>query len=122
MHSQNSREPGICLDDNLRLFAGIRVFPVGLGASKRAELRSRAAFAAQRTIESLKLAPWEELAEGETATETDGFGVTTRISQPHLEHLTDPTRLKQVEVTVRWTQEARSHHLALITYLRRGTP
>ncbi|HLD78326.1 MAG TPA: hypothetical protein VJB16_04835, partial [archaeon] len=48
------------------LFAGIRVFPVGLGASKRAELRRRAAFAAQRTIESLKLAPWAELAEGET--------------------------------------------------------
>jgi hypothetical protein len=103
---------------SIGLFAGIRVFPVGLGASKRAELRSRATFAAQRTIESLKLTPWEDLAEGETTAETDGFGVTTRIRQPDLEGLVDPTRLKVVDVTVQWTQDGRSRGLTFITYLR----
>src|SRR3989338_7878015 len=100
------------------LFAGIRVFPVGLGASKRAELRSRAAFAAQRTIESLKLAPWADLVEGETTAETDGFSVTTRISQPSLEELVDPTRLKVVGVSVAWTQDGRTRALTFVTYLR----
>ena len=103
------------------LFAGIRVFPVGLGASKRAELRSRAAFAAQRTIESLKLAPWDDLAEGETTTGTDGFGVTTRISQPALEGLVGVTQLKAVEVTVQWSQDSRSRTLTFLTYLRKPT-
>ena len=103
------------------LLAGMRVFPVGLGASKRAELRSRAAFAAQRTIESLKLTPWEDLAEGETTTDADGFNVTTRISQPSLEGLVDPTRLKAVEVTVQWTQDGRPRALSFVTYLRKPT-
>jgi prepilin-type N-terminal cleavage/methylation domain-containing protein len=100
------------------LFAGIRVFPVGLGASKRAEMRSRAAFAAQRTIESLKLTPWEDLATGETTTETDGFGVTTRISQPEREGLVDAVRLKAVEVRVAWTQDGRTRQISFVTYLR----
>jgi hypothetical protein len=99
------------------LFAGIRVFPVGLGASKRAELRSRAAFAAQRTIESLKLTPWADLVEGETTAETDGFSVTTRISQPSLEELVDPTRLKVVGVSVAWTQDGRTRQTSFVTYL-----
>ena len=106
---------------SIGLLAGMRVFPVGLGASKRAEMRSRAAFAAQRTIESLKLTPWEDLAEGETTTDADGFNVTTRISQPSLEELVDPTRLKAVEVTVQWTQDRRSRTLTFLTYLRKPT-
>ena len=103
------------------LLAGMRVFPVGLGASKRAELRSRAAFAAQRTIESLKLTPWEDLGAGETTTEADGFSVTTRISQPTVEELVDPTRLKAVEVAVQWTQDNRTRALSFVTYLRKPT-
>jgi type II secretory pathway pseudopilin PulG len=101
------------------LFAGMRVFPVGLGASKRAELRSRAVFAAQRAIESLKLTPWEELVEGETTAEADGFNVITRIALPDIEELVDPTRLKVVEVTAQWTQEGRSRGLTFVTYLRK---
>ena len=100
------------------LFAGMRVFPVGLGASRRAELRSRAAFAAQRTLESLKFTPWEDLAEGQTTTEADGFDITTRISPTALEGVVDATRLKAVEVTVQWSQESRSRALTFVTYLR----
>ena len=101
------------------LFAGIRVFPVGLGASKRAEMRSRAAFAAQRTIESMKLAPWDDLAVGETTTEVDAFSVTTRISQLTLAGLVDLTRLKAVDVTVQWSQDGRPRQLSFVTYLRK---
>ncbi|MBI3331269.1 MAG: type II secretion system protein, partial [Candidatus Omnitrophica bacterium] len=46
------------------LVGAMRVFPMGLRASVRAELHSRAALAAQRTIESLKLEPWEALEDG----------------------------------------------------------
>jgi prepilin-type N-terminal cleavage/methylation domain-containing protein len=103
------------------LVGAMRVFPVGLRASQRAELNSRAAIVAQRTIESLKLKPWEELAE-ETAVEEDGFDVTTRISRPNVEHLVDPTRLKAIEVTVRSMQNGRPRELTFVTYVRRETP
>ena len=104
------------------LVGAMRVFPVGLRASARSEMTSRAVLAAQRQLEYLKIQPWEKLVEGETTLAGFEFKITTHISQPTLEHLTDPTRLKRVEVTVRWTQEARPHHLAIVTYIRRGTP
>ena len=104
---------------SIGIVGAMRVFPVGLRASQRSELNSRATIAAQRTIESLKLKPWNELADGETTVSGDGFDVATRVSQPQVEHLADPTRLKIVEVTVRWLQDGRPRELAFVTYLRR---
>ncbi len=101
------------------LFAAMRVFPVGLRASKRSEMNSRAAIIAQRTIESLKLSSWEELAEGQTTTEANGFDVTTRIAQPKLEGIVDATRVKAIEVSVHWVQDGRPRALVFVTYLRR---
>ena len=102
------------------LVGAMRVFPLGLRASQRAEVNSRAAIAAQRAIESLKLRPWDELKEGETTVTEGGFDVTTRISRPTLDDLVDPTRLKAVEVHVRSMQEgAPPRELTFITYVRR---
>ena len=103
------------------LLGAMRVFPVGLRSSEGSKMSSRAAILAQRTLESLKLLPWQDLAEGESTTEEDGFEVTTRISQPPATSLVDSARLKTVEVTVRWKQDARTRELAFVTYLRRGT-
>ena len=100
------------------IVGAMRVFPVGLRASQRAEMNSRAAIVAQRTIESLKLKPWEALIEGEASAEEDGFDVTTRISQPLLTGLVDASRLKAVEISVQWTQDGRSRALSLTTYVR----
>ena len=104
------------------LVGSMRVFPVGLRASQRAEMNSRAAIAAQRVIESLKLKPWEALPEGAPGAETvDGFEVTTEVDQPELTvPLIDATRLKLVEVRVRWVQDAKPHELTFVTYIRRN--
>ena len=101
------------------LVGAMRVFPVGLRASRRAEINSRAAITAQRTIESLKLKSWDELIEQETTTEEEGFQVNVRITRPSLEALVDPTRLKAIEVTVQFPQEGRPRELTFITYVRR---
>ncbi|MBI3330869.1 MAG: prepilin-type N-terminal cleavage/methylation domain-containing protein, partial [Candidatus Omnitrophica bacterium] len=103
------------------LVGAMRVFPMGLRASLRAEQQSRAALAAQRTIESLKLEPWEALEDGETTAEEDGFDVTTRISQPDPEALVDASRLKALEVRVRFVQDGRPRELTFLTYVRRET-
>jgi len=103
------------------LVGAIQVFPVGLRASQRAELVSRATIAAQRTIESLKLVSWGDLEAGESTSREESFDITVVVDQPDVEGLVDPTGLKRVTVTVSWTQEGRSRSLTVATYLHRAT-
>ena len=103
------------------LIGAMRVFPMGLRASQRAELNSRAAIVAQRTIEMLKLKSWDDLALKETTEQDDGFSVTTRISQPVIDPLADAGRLKAIEVRVEMVQDGRSRQLVFLTYVRRET-
>ena len=103
------------------LVGALRVFPVGLRASHRSEMNSRATMVAQRTIESMKLKTWGELADGDTTTQDDTFEVTTRISPSSIEPLADPDRIKKIEVAVQWSQDGRPRSLIFVTYLRRNT-
>lgn len=103
------------------LVGAMRVFPVGLRVSQRAESRSRAVMAAQRTLELLKVTPWEELAEGETTTEAEGFTITTAVRAPEDALAVAPERLRVVEVAVAWTQGGKSHQVRCLTYLRKPT-
>lgn len=100
------------------LVGAMRVFPVGLRVSQRAESRSRAVMAAQRTLELLKLTPWDELADGETTAEADGFTITTAVRAPAGDLALAPERLRMVEVGVTWTQGGKSHQVRYLTYLR----
>jgi prepilin-type N-terminal cleavage/methylation domain-containing protein len=104
------------------LVGAMRVFPMGLRASQRSELSSRSAIAAQKTLESLKLQAWGELPDGEQTAQEGDLQVTTRIASPDLdEPLTDPLRLKRVEVTVRPAQGPAARAWTFVTYLRRDT-
>ena len=104
------------------LVGAMRVFPMGLRASQRSEINSRSVIAAQRTLESIKLKPWAELADGETTVQEDDLEITTRIGVPELaEPLAEPERLKRIEVRIRAPQAAdRVRSLAFATYLRRA--
>ncbi len=99
------------------LVGAIRVFPVGLRASQRAEWVSRAALIAERTVESWKLKSWDELAVGETTTQEDTFAITVAVDQPTVEGLVDPSRLKRLSVTVSWMQEGHLRSLMVAHYL-----
>ena len=98
------------------LVGAMRVFPIGLRASARSEMSSRATMAAQRILESLKLRSCEDLTQETTTVEE--FTVTTRLGQPDLAHLVDPARLKTLEAMVAWTQEGRPRALTFVTYVR----
>ena len=104
------------------LVGAMRVFPVGLKASQRSEISSRATLIGQRTIESLKLTPWDALADGETSVSEEGVEITTRIRRPEVEGLVDATRLKAIEVTVRAVEAGRARELTFVTYVRRELP
>ena len=98
------------------IVGAMRVFPVGLQASARSKMSSRATMAAQRTLESLKLKSCETLTDAETTAEE--FTVTTTVGQPDLPHLVDPARLKTIATTVSWTQDGRHRALTFVTYVR----
>ena len=98
------------------LVGAMRVFPIGLQASARSRMSSRATMAAQRILESLKLRSCEDLTQDTTTVEE--FTVTTRLGQPDLAHLVDPARLKTLEAVVAWTQEGRPRALTFVTYIR----
>ena len=101
------------------LVGAIRVFPVGLRASQRAEVLSRATLVGERTLELLKLNSWEELGqmaqEGSTTVE-GSFEVTVIVDEPVVEGVIDPSRLKRIAVRVSWIQEGRLRSLTLLTY------
>ncbi len=101
------------------LIGAMRVFPVGLKASQRAELRSRAAFIAQQTLEPLKVAAWDQLKEGETREVRKPFIIVTTVSSVQPEHVSSSASLKQIEVSVEWPQEGKLRTLNFVTYLRR---
>ncbi len=101
---------------SIGLFGAIKVFPVGLRASQRAERLSRAALVGQRTMESYKLKHWDELEAGQTTSSEDPFEVTISIDQPDVEGVVDPSRLKRLSVTVTWTQDGRERSVTTTTY------
>ncbi len=101
------------------ILGAVRVFPVGLRASQQAERISRATLLAQRTIESLKLKSWDELAAGQTVEQDEIFASTVTIDQPNVEGLVDPAALKRISVTMAWTQQGHPKTLSLMTYVRR---
>jgi len=103
------------------LVGAMRVFPLGLRASQRSELNSRAAILAQRAIESLKLEPWDDLQHGDSTEQVEDYTIETRIEAAEADGLVDPDRLKRIVVSVRWTQASRQRQLDVITYLRRGS-
>ena len=98
------------------LIGSMRVFPLGLRASQRTRMSSRATMAAQQTLETLKLLSLEELQPGETLTQVDGFEVTTSIASPRVEGLSDPVQLHSMIVTVRWEEDDRLRALTFVTY------
>jgi Tfp pilus assembly protein PilV len=98
------------------LIGTMRVFPVGLRASQRAEKSSRATMVGQRTLELLKVTPCEAIAEG--TQEVEGFTVTTRLSSPSQTKLVDSARLTSAEISVGWTLQSRPRSLTFVTYLR----
>ncbi len=100
------------------LVGSMRVFPMGLRASRRAEQVSRATLLAERTMASTKLSSWDDLAIGSSTTTKDDYTIVVTIDQPEVEDVVDSTSLKRVSVSVGWAQEGRDRTLDLVTYLR----
>jgi len=104
---------------SIGLVGAIRVFPVGLRASQRAEQASLATLAAERTMESWKLKSWQELAPGEAVIRQGAFEITVAVDQPAQAELVDPDSLRRISVAVTWSQDGRPRSFNVVTYASR---
>jgi prepilin-type N-terminal cleavage/methylation domain-containing protein len=102
------------------LIGAIRVFPVGLRASHRAELLSRAVLAAEGQIEAIRLKDSSKLKDESFSVSEDPFNIIVKVDSPASLGLLDPSRIKRVLVDVSWFQENKERSIKLGTYIYRS--
>ena len=99
----------------------VRLLPVGLRASKTSETMSRAAFLAQKKIEQLKLAGFDDLTAPEPSVplegEEEGYGWQAQISAVSLEGVNNPEDIRCLTLTVTWLEKANPRSQEFITYI-----
>lgn len=99
----------------------VRLLPVGLGASKSSEMLSKAAFLAQKKIEELKLAGFDEFAAAEPTIplkgEAGSYAWEAGILEVSLEGLESYEDIRRVNLTVSWQEKGRARSENFVTYI-----
>jgi len=101
----------------------LQIFPVGLRASYRSGMVTKATFLAQNRIEEVKIAGFDAITELPpkivlSGTEGD-FDWEIFIDEAYLEGLDSSDDLRKVTVTVRWVERNRPRSKDFITYVTR---
>ncbi len=99
----------------------LQIFPVGLRASHRAGMLTKAAFLAQNKMEEVKMAGFDAIAnippEILLSGTDDDFEWEIFIDDPALEGLESSDEMKKVTITVSWTERNRQRTKDFITYV-----
>lgn len=100
----------------------VRLIPVGLKASKSSEMISKAAFLAQKQLEELKLAGFDQLtAEPEPTVALEGeegdYSWAAEVSEVSLEGLTSSENIRRLSLTVSWPEKNRTQTQEFVTYI-----
>ena len=103
------------------LIGVIRLFPVGLRASKRSEVVSKAALLAQQQLEELKLKGYAALVADPPQVPLSGASgkyqwslVVASVDAPGLP---TPNELRAVTITVQWPEGGQQRSTAVTTYV-----
>ena len=103
------------------LIGVIRLFPVGLRASKRSEVVSKATFLAQQRLEELKLAGYAALAADPPTVPLSGASDKYRwaatVEPVEAAGLPTTNDLRAVTVTVQWPEGGQMRSTAVTTYV-----
>ena len=103
------------------LIGVIRLFPVGLRASKRSEGLSKATFLAQQRLEELRLAGYAALSADPPAVPLSGslgsYQWTAQVEPVDAIGLPTTNELRAVTVTVQWPEGGQTRSTAVITYV-----
>ena len=100
----------------------VRLLPVGLRASKSAEMVSKAAFLAQEKMEELKLAGFAELSAPNPTVALEGekgdYTWTAEICEVSLEGVISSEEIRSLNLTVSWQEKGKPRSQSFITYIR----
>ena len=103
------------------LIGVVRLFPVGLRASKRSEVVSKATFLAQQRLEEVRLLGYAAIAAQAPSFPLSGavdkYQWTMTIQPVQADGLSAESPLRAVIVTVQWPEGRDTRSTALATYV-----
>ena len=99
----------------------LQIFPVGLRASQRAGMITRAAFLAQNKIEEVKMAGFDAITELPPkialSGSEDDFEWEIFIDKIDQDGLENDDNIRKITVTVNWIERNRTRSKDFITYV-----
>lgn len=100
----------------------VQLLPLGLRASKSAEMISKAAFLAQEKMEELKLAGFEELSAPNPTVALEGeegdYSWTAEICEVSLQGLITSEEIRSLNLTVSWQEKGKPRSQNFVTYIK----
>jgi Tfp pilus assembly protein PilV len=100
----------------------VQLLPVGLRASKSAEMMSKAAFLAQEKMEELKLAGFEELSAPNPSVPLEGekedYTWTAEILEVSLGGVISSEDIRSLNLTVSWEEKGKPRSQSFVTYIK----
>lgn len=101
----------------------LQVFPVGLRASQRAGMLTKAAFLAQNKMEEVKMAGFDAITELPPKIPLSGKGGDFEweifIDEADLDGLEKSDDIRKVTVTISWPERTRTRSKDFVTYVTR---
>ena len=101
----------------------LQIFPIGLRASQRAGMMTKASFLAQNKIEDVKLAGFDAITELPPKIPLSGmdgdFEWAIKIDNVSLEGVESQDDMRKVVVTVSWPERNTARSKDFITYVTR---
>ena len=101
----------------------LKIFPVGLRASYRAGMITKAAFLAQNKMEEVKMEEFEKIIELPPkiplSGTTDDFDWEILIDEVYLEGLESVDDIRKVTVIVKWIKRNKTKRKDFVTYVAR---
>lgn len=101
----------------------LQIFPVGLRASRRSGMITKAAFLAQNKIEEVKITGFDAIQELPPKIPLSGsegdFEWEIAIDEVDLEGLDSTDDIRQITVTVSWPERNRTRSKDFLTYVTR---
>ena len=99
----------------------LQIFPIGLMASQRAGIMTKAAFLAQNKIEDIKLAGFDAITELPPKIPLSGkdgdFEWNIKIDDVNLEGIENSSEMRKVTVILTWPERNTTRSKDFITYV-----